>query len=214
MANLPIQEVWAPDIYQYETADDLQGGPDGIDNIHGKQLGNRTAWLKKQIDNVIEAADLDPDASELDQLLKAITALIAEGGSEELVGVPIPWPSATVPDGYIAMIGQAFDKNALPKLALAYPGGTLPDMRGEFIRGWDNGRGVDLNRAILSLQLDAFEDHTHTYHSFRRTGRSEQLLTPEVNFTIIPLDTSGATGRTANETRPRNLAFNFMVRAA
>ena len=68
------------------------------------------------------------------------------------VGIPIPYPLSTVPTGCLAMNGQRFDKSRYPKLALKYPSGTLPDMRGEFIRGLDNGRGVDGNRALLSDQ--------------------------------------------------------------
>lgn len=59
------------------------------------------------------------------------------------------------------MNGQRFDTRRYPKLAQKYPSGQLPDMRGEFIRGLDNGRGVDANRAVLSWQKYAFEDHFH-----------------------------------------------------
>ncbi len=50
------------------------------------------------------------------------------------VGAPIPWPSDTVPSGYALMQGQTFDKSAYPKLAVAYPSGVIPDMRGWTIR--------------------------------------------------------------------------------
>lgn len=77
------------------------------------------------------------------------------------IGIPIPYPLSTVPTGCLAMNGQRFDKSRYPKLALKYPSGTLPDMRGEFIRGLDNGRGVDAGRALLSAQGDVFQDHVH-----------------------------------------------------
>ncbi|EFK4434722.1 phage tail protein, partial [Escherichia coli] len=51
------------------------------------------------------------------------------------VGAPIPWPSDTVPSGYALMQGQTFDKSAYPKLAVAYPSGVIPDMRGWTIKG-------------------------------------------------------------------------------
>ncbi|AWF23697.1 hypothetical protein CSC22_5235 (plasmid) [Escherichia coli] len=41
-----------------------------------------------------------------------------------------------------------------PKLAKAYPTNKLPDLRGEFIRGWDDGRGIDTGRALLNIQSD------------------------------------------------------------
>ena len=77
------------------------------------------------------------------------------------IGIPIPYPLSTVPTGCLAMNGQRFDTRRYPKLAQKYPSGQLPDMRGEFIRGWDNGRGVDAGRGLLSAQSHAFEDHCH-----------------------------------------------------
>lgn len=68
------------------------------------------------------------------------------------IGIPIPYPLSTVPTGCLAMNGQRFDTRRYPKLAQKYPSGQLPDMRGEFIRGLDNGRGVDGGRALLSIQ--------------------------------------------------------------
>ena len=52
MANLPESPVWEDGIYQYEITDPLQSGPDGIDNLQGKQLANRTAYLKAQVDHM------------------------------------------------------------------------------------------------------------------------------------------------------------------
>ncbi|WP_071604071.1 phage tail protein [Dickeya sp. DW 0440] len=70
----------------------------------------------------------------------------------DLAGIPLPWPQATPPAGWLKCNGQAFDKTLYPKLARAYPAGVLPDLRGEFIRGWDDGRGVDAGRGVLSAQ--------------------------------------------------------------
>jgi phage-related tail fiber protein len=54
MADLPEQNEWAAGIYQLETSDPVLGGPDGIDNLQGKQLANRTRWLKDQIDKIVD----------------------------------------------------------------------------------------------------------------------------------------------------------------
>ena len=70
------------------------------------------------------------------------------------IGIPIPYPLSSVPTGCLAMNGQRFDKARYPKLGQKYPSGQLPDLRGEFVRGWDNGRGVDAGRALLSNQTD------------------------------------------------------------
>ncbi|HDH8837167.1 TPA: phage tail protein, partial [Escherichia coli] len=72
------------------------------------------------------------------------------------VGAPIPWPSDTVPSGYALMQGQTFDKSAYPKLAVAYPSGVIPDMRGWTIKG-KPGSG----RAVLSQEQDGIKSHTH-----------------------------------------------------
>ncbi|EPB1970323.1 phage tail protein [Escherichia coli] len=72
-------------------------------------------------------------------------------------GIPLPWPSDTPPDGYAIMVGQAFDKSAYPKLAVAYPSGVLPDMRGWTIKG-----KPATGRAVLSQEQDGIKSHTHS----------------------------------------------------
>ncbi|HHP6188141.1 TPA: prophage tail fiber N-terminal domain-containing protein, partial [Escherichia coli] len=72
------------------------------------------------------------------------------------VGAPIPWPSDTVPSGYALMQGQTFDKSAYPKLAVAYPSGVIPDMRGWTIKGKPAS-----GRAVLSQEQDGIKSHTH-----------------------------------------------------
>ncbi|ELF45521.1 hypothetical protein WCG_03126 [Escherichia coli KTE6] len=73
-------------------------------------------------------------------------------GSALPVGVPVPWPTATPPAGWLKCDGRAFTKEQYPVLARAYPTLRLPDLRGEFIRGWDDGRKVDTGRKLLSAQ--------------------------------------------------------------
>ncbi|MCE3865942.1 tail fiber protein, partial [Escherichia coli] len=73
------------------------------------------------------------------------------------VGVPLPWPSDTVPSGYALMQGQTFDKSAYPKLAAAYPSGVIPDMRGWTIKGKPAS-----GRDVLSLEQDGIKSHTHS----------------------------------------------------
>ncbi|HGY2894018.1 TPA: phage tail protein [Enterobacter asburiae] len=153
-------------------------------------------------------------------------------GSALPVGVPVPWPSATPPTGWLKCNGAAFTASQYPQLALAYPALRLPDLRGEFIRGWDDGRGVDTGRSLLSAQSDSIQNivgsfgrtqlFKDTVYSgpFRQDGMLLSLgLTPSpeggggygaANWTF---DASRAV-RTASETRSRNVAFNYIVRAA
>ncbi|EFD8933508.1 tail fiber protein [Escherichia coli] len=72
------------------------------------------------------------------------------------IGAPIPWPTDTPPDGYAIMEGQTFDKSAYPKLAVAYPSGVIPDMRGQTIKGKPSGRDV------LSAEADGVKAHNHS----------------------------------------------------
>ncbi|HHH3475472.1 TPA: phage tail protein [Citrobacter freundii] len=71
------------------------------------------------------------------------------------VGAPIPWPSDTPPANHAIMQGQPFDKSAYPLLAVAYPSGIIPDMRGQTIKGKPDGR------AVLSQELDGIKSHDH-----------------------------------------------------
>ncbi|MEA1062732.1 phage tail protein [Erwinia sp. HR93] len=155
------------------------------------------------------------------------------------VGFPLPWPQATPPGGWLKCNGATFDKVKYPKLATAYPSGVLPDLRGEFLRGWDDGRGVDVERALLSVQGDAIRNITGAVNevkgvidtaTFRlQTGNGVFALASQSNRNIY--DNSGTyttknnpcTGfnfdasrqvPTASENRPRNVVFNYIVRAA
>ncbi len=162
-------------------------------------------------------------------------------GSALPVGVPVPWPSATPPAGWLKCNGAAFSSEMYPKLAKAYPINKLPDLRGEFIRGWDDGRGIDSGRSILSEQGYATEDHAHGLPSKStvatdssinfyfdeawatsgntgviRWGNTSDAGLPAPNYgTFKTYKQSVANLGTAGlETRPRNIAFNYIVRAA
>ncbi|CCI89145.1 long tail fiber protein distal subunit [Yersinia phage phiD1] len=72
------------------------------------------------------------------------------------IGAPIPWPTDTPPEGYAIMEGQTFDTGLYPKLAAVYPSGSLPDMRGQTIKGKPSGR------AVLSTEADGVKSHSHS----------------------------------------------------
>ncbi len=162
-------------------------------------------------------------------------------GSALPVGVPVPWPSATPPTGWLKCNGAAFSAEEYPELAKAYPTNKLPDLRGEFIRGWDDGRGIDAVRALLSLQNGGVESHTHQGQLFRVSDyRTKEIpasevmgrgyiasLTPGADSPLDFDDYSVSSNQNGyfvgnqrttaygiNETRPRNIAFNYIVRAA
>lgn len=143
------------------------------------------------------------------------------------VGIPQPWSTTTPPTGWLKCNGAAFDRAKYPLLAVAYPTGTLPDLRGEFVRGWDDGRGIDSGRGILGAQSDELRSHRHLKLNVDTSGVayglgagnfSNQQTGGFYANTSIGFDsgTPGiGTGPTGGaETRPRNIAFNYIVRAA
>ncbi|MEH3260114.1 phage tail protein [Enterobacter roggenkampii] len=143
------------------------------------------------------------------------------------VGFPLPWPQATPPGGWLKCNGATFDKAKYPKLAAAYPSGSLPDLRGEFLRGWDDGRGVDSGRGLGTVQSDELKSHAHTVQiaanpaddplrnslGYGLTGGDKLAVKTNSTTTMYGNPTlANATG--GSETRPRNVAFNYIVRAA
>lgn len=161
---------------------------------------------------VLDMAGIAPDKDDLGQLAKAIQAIAF---SAYPVGAPIPWPTAVPPSGFLVLNGQSFSTVTYPKLALAYPSGSLPDLRAEFIRGWDNGRGIDAGRALLSSQADSIGPHIHNVKSAQgliSAGSSNYLLPTGSSIgTLSPTSNNEPLGV---ETRPRNIPFSYIVRAA
>jgi len=163
---------------------------------------------------------------------RIITVNVGLGeGSALPVGVPVPWPLATPPSGWLKCNGAAFTATQYPKLALAYPALRLPDLRGEFIRGWDDGRGVDSGRALLSTQGDAIRNITGSFVGYDYNGDSGASWTgafspvssnsatggsPTVktDYEVLTSFNAGSVVPVASENRPRNIAFNYIVRAA
>ncbi|EQA4538961.1 phage tail protein [Escherichia coli] len=219
--------------------------------------------LQEELCSVVEASGASLEKARHDQLLTALRALLlsrknpfgdikSDGtvqtalenlglgeGSALPVGVPVPWPSATPPTGWLKCNGAAFSAEEYPKLAKAYPKLKLPDLRGEFIRGWDDGRGVDSARLLLSSQAASILEHNHEMHGWTgnplmardvySSGSSVfavQLSIGDGGLLYSWKDGSGTTNdskrmdRTnhvssgAGDGSPRNIAFNYIVRAA
>ncbi len=149
-------------------------------------------------------------------------------GSALPVGVPVPWPSATPPTGWLKCNGAPFSAAQHPELAKVYPALKLPDLRGEFIRGWDDGRGVDSGRVVLTGQSQSVQQHTHDlamayssesgYKDKLGAGPNSDMIPIKDMIKVTTFNGSGgfylkANDSTGAETRPRNLAFNYIVRA-
>ncbi|MGL5309409.1 MAG: hypothetical protein ACRDAL_02275 [Plesiomonas shigelloides] len=196
--------------------------------------------------------DHDWPLNQVTAALKWIMDQLPDGGLKygcPLVGSLIHWPLQKMPQEiwpdcgmvFIPYIGQAFDGVRYPLLKQMHPSGILPvDMRGEFARGWDNGRGVDSGRAILSTQSSSNLSHAHVdKYAFARGaagnpgGTNSQISAYSKTFWDPVSDASSgllkqsadgswsgpSTGLDShmsggNESRPRNIAWNMIVRAA
>ncbi|HFL4739951.1 TPA: phage tail protein [Escherichia coli] len=218
--------------------------------------------LQEELCSVVEASGASLEKGRHDQLLTALRALLlsrnnpfgdikSDGtvptalenlglgeGSALPVGVPVPWPSATPPTGWLKCNGAAFSAVEYPKLAKAYPTNKLPDLRGEFIRGWDDGRGVDSGRSLLSAQNSLSFDHRHflptasgsggdglmsavfkddnSAMSYYPAGTNEYNSSPSSGTILQTYSARNTDGsdKFGNESRPRNISFNYIVRAA
>ncbi|EFC1676150.1 integrase [Escherichia coli] len=207
--------------------------------------------LQEELCSVVEASGASLEKGRHDQLLTALRALLlsrknpfgdikSDGtvktalenlglgeGSALPVGVPVPWPLETPPTGWLKCNGAAFSSEKYQNLAKAYPTLKLPDLRGEFIRGWDDGRGIDTNRSLLSSQGDAIRNIIGALVDVRfNTYPSDSgVFTTSVIGDASSDSIKGGYAKrvtfdasrvvpTANENRPRNIAFNYIVRAA
>ncbi|EHJ6748731.1 tail fiber protein [Escherichia coli] len=139
-------------------------------------------------------------------------------GSALPVGVPVPWSSATPPTGGLKCNGAAFSSEMYPRLARAYPTNKLPDLRGEFIRGWDDGRGIDAGRTLLSGQDGTSFSHyggNFDIGSGHSINNYDQIVSNQPSFSRFSFAGPSRGGGVNYVTiRPRNIAFNYIVRAA
>ncbi|MDM3169407.1 phage tail protein [Citrobacter sp. Cf111] len=149
-----------------------------------------------------------------------------------MIGMPFYWPIDKMPNlifpelsgmSFAKMNGASFNASLFPNLAKVFPSLVLPDTRGEFIRVWDDGRGIDSRRDMLSTQADSLKSHGHRFLGTNGTAGGSSVLAIQNNasdiltYGINQPDSSTkiaieATG--GNETRPRNIAFSFIVRTA
>lgn len=148
------------------------------------------------------------------------------GEGAPAIGVPFFWPSAAMPnsviDSWSSMVflkfnGAKFSATDYPVLAKVFPSLVLPEARGDFIRIWDDGRGADGGRELLSWQaatnfsqfagnIGDGAGHAINFHDgitgnqpgFSRFQFTSSAVGDGVNFIAV---------------RPRNIAFNFLVRA-
>jgi microcystin-dependent protein len=131
------------------------------------------------------------------------------------VGSVVYFPSLTIPSGYLKANGATVSRttyaNLFAVIGTTYGAGdgsttfTLPDLRGEFVRGYDDGRGVDSGRVFGSAQSDEIQSHSHSFTKYNSSAFGSGSVAASNNGGTSSTQTSAASGGT--ETRPRNIAL-------
>lgn len=207
--------------------------PEALDTLNelAAALGNDPNFATTVTNSLAGKMDKSANGSDIENVSVFLQNLGLGEGSALPVGVPVPWPSATPPTGWLKCNGAPFSAEEYPELAKVYPTNELPDLRGEFIRGWDDGRGIDAGREILSAQGDAIRNIVGHISCVRRgsegSDRADGAFRYDSNWStkirltdladdwgsVVSFDASRVVP-TAPENRPRSIAFNFIVRAA
>lgn len=148
------------------------------------------------------------------------------------IGSIVPYSSLTLPPGFFECAGQSLERAAYPSLFNVLgetwgpgniPGTTfaLPDFRGEFLRGWDHGKGTDSGRGFATHQDDEVKAHDHdmTFEAFSEastgTNNVDGFLTGNVDTSLgqhtnsIAIQNNGS----SVETRPKNYAVPYIIKA-
>ncbi len=203
--------------------------PAALDTLNelAAALGNDPNFATTMLNALAGKQPLDNTLTNLSgKDVAGLLAYLGLGEGAPAIGVPFFWPSAAMPDTVIeswsSMVflkfnGAKFSATDYPVLAKVFPSLVLPEARGDFIRIWDDGRGADSGRALLSWQAatalsqfggnypegsghaiadyDGISAHQPGFSRFQYTSNS---VGDGVNFIAV---------------RPRNIAFNFLVRA-
>ena len=174
--------------------------------------------LKQYIDNIVttEIANRLAGDANLQSQITGLQSIPA--------GMVFYTASATAPAGYLEAAGQTVTKAAYPALYAAI-GGTygsssttfnLPDLRGQFVRGWDHGRGVDAGRTLGSTQADDFKSHQHIggwgeawAGPFGQTGEAGHTGSAKTDNDNYLWNTNFVGG---SETRPKNIALMAIIK--
>ncbi|ARM80498.1 phage tail protein [Escherichia coli] len=207
----------------------INGAPDTLDTL--KEIAaaiNNDPKFSTTINNALSGKQpLDETLTHLSgKDVAGLLAYLGLGEGAPAIGVPFFWPSAAMPntviDSWSSMVflkfnGAKFSATDYPVLAKVFPSLVLPEARGDFIRIWDDGRGADGGRELLSWQaatnfsqfagnIGGGAGHAINFHDgiagnqpgFSRFNFTSNSLGDGVNFVAV---------------RPRNIAFNFLVRA-
>nr|WP_033549428.1 phage tail protein [Escherichia coli] len=203
--------------------------PAALDTLNelAAALGNAPNFATTMLNALSGKQPLDNTLTNLSgKDVAGLLAYLGLGEGAPAIGVPFFWPSAAMPnsviDSWSGMVflkfnGAKFSATDYPVLAKVFPSLVLPEARGDFIRIWDDGRGADGGRELLSWQaatnfsqfagnIGEGAGHAINFHDgiagnqpgFSRFNFTSNSVGDGVNFVAV---------------RPRNIAFNFLVRA-
>ncbi len=206
--------------------DELNKAIEGL----GVQAAARMTHSDAPLANLAGSKTEVADTAQLVEVRKLIDALVP-------AGTVIHVAMSNAPEGYLAANGTAVSRETYARLFAAigttFGGGdgtttfNLPDLRGEFIRGWDNGRGVDGGRQLGSWQDSDNKLHAHEVWNFTGTGRDTMggytFGVTKNNQGSYPAPTGFYHGQSdvktaltnvsgANESRPRNVSLLFCIK--
>ncbi|EJY8680694.1 phage tail protein [Salmonella enterica] len=203
--------------------------PAALDTLNelAAALGNDPNFATTMLNALAGKQPLDNTLTNLSgKDVAGLLTYLGLGEGAPAIGVPFFWPSAAMPntviDSWSGMVflkfnGAKFSATDYPVLAKVFPSLVLPEARGDFIRIWDDGRGADGGRELLSWQeatnfsqfagnVGGGAGHAINFHDgiaenqpgFSRFNFTSNSVGDGVNFVAV---------------RPRNIAFNFLVRA-
>ena len=209
--------------------------PAALDTLNelAAALGNDPNFATTMLNALAGKQPLDNTLTNLSgKDVAGLLTYLGLGEGAPAIGVPFFWPSAAMPntviDSWSGMVflkfnGAKFSATDYPVLAKVFPSLVLPEARGDFIRIWDDGRGVDSGRGLLSTQSDLMKQFTLQYYgpsagTGTRTVFALQSNANGIYTSGISQNDGSGTAAAFNvpggtETRPRNIAFNFLVRA-
>lgn len=145
-------------------------------------------------------------------------------------GSVIAFAGQIAPSGWLLCQGQAVSRTTYADLfdiiGTTYGVGdnsttfNLPDLRAEFVRGWDAGRGIDIGRVFGSSQGGNIQSHTHNM-TYERGLEGAGSNTNVSGFLSLNADTSQGIFTNSNvivaaggtETRPRNVAMQYIIKS-
>ena len=205
------------------------GAPTALDYIDGTTLADGDVAFV-YAGGIAYQYVLDDDSA-ADESPPDIIAPDAHGGDKRWVlqntmigvGAVAAFAMDTPPAGWLECDGAEISRTTYAALFAAigttYGAGdgsstfAVPDLRGEFVRGWDHGRGVDSGRTIGSTQGDDNKSHTHA----AGPGWSFQVYTASGSEGVVGgtenLEASPSTAASGGaEARPRNMAMMYCIK--